>query len=121
MGISRRIPAIPKGFQVGETWVAFAHRKAHWGGNNEPARAHRRLDVRLREGSHDLVESLARRAGPQALAALAPGRRVVCDVARRPVWQGVAMTGFDLMLLASVALGGTAMLIVVILIGRLWR
>ena len=27
MGVSRRIKAIPKGYQVGETWVAFAHRK----------------------------------------------------------------------------------------------
>lgn len=28
MGISRRISAVPKGFKVGETWVALAHRKA---------------------------------------------------------------------------------------------
>lgn len=28
MGISRRIPAVPKGFEVGKTWVALAHRKA---------------------------------------------------------------------------------------------
>jgi hypothetical protein len=27
-GISRRIPAVPKGFVVGETWVLVAHRKA---------------------------------------------------------------------------------------------
>ncbi len=28
MGISRRITMVPKGFKVGETWVALAHRKA---------------------------------------------------------------------------------------------
>lgn len=28
MGISRRIPAVPRGFVVGESWVALAHRKA---------------------------------------------------------------------------------------------
>lgn len=28
MGISRLIPAIPRGFVLGETWVALAHRKA---------------------------------------------------------------------------------------------
>jgi hypothetical protein len=28
MGISRRIQAVPRGFVVGETWVALAHRKA---------------------------------------------------------------------------------------------
>jgi hypothetical protein len=28
MGISRRISAIPHDFKLGETWVAFAHRKA---------------------------------------------------------------------------------------------
>lgn len=28
MGISRRIPAVPNGFVLGETWVFFAHRKA---------------------------------------------------------------------------------------------
>jgi hypothetical protein len=27
MGISRRIPAVPKGFKLGETWVLLAHRK----------------------------------------------------------------------------------------------
>jgi len=27
MGMSRRIPAVPKGFEMGETWVMFAHRK----------------------------------------------------------------------------------------------
>ena len=27
MGISRRIPALPKGFKLGETWVFLAHRK----------------------------------------------------------------------------------------------
>jgi hypothetical protein len=27
VGISRRIKAIPKGFRVGETWIALAHRK----------------------------------------------------------------------------------------------
>lgn len=27
-GISRRIPAVPKGFKIGETWVLVAHRKA---------------------------------------------------------------------------------------------
>jgi hypothetical protein len=30
------------------------------------------------------------------------------------------MTGFDLMLLAGVAIGATGMLVVVVLIGRLW-
>lgn len=28
MGISRRISAVPRGFKLGETWVALAHRKA---------------------------------------------------------------------------------------------
>jgi hypothetical protein len=28
LGVSRRISRIPNGFKVGETWVAFAHRKA---------------------------------------------------------------------------------------------
>lgn len=28
MGISRRVPAIPRGFKVGETWVFVAHREA---------------------------------------------------------------------------------------------
>jgi hypothetical protein len=28
MGISRRITMVPKGFKMGETWVALAHRKA---------------------------------------------------------------------------------------------
>lgn len=28
MGISRRITTVPKGFKMGETWVALAHRKA---------------------------------------------------------------------------------------------
>jgi hypothetical protein len=28
MGISRRIAMIPRGFKLGETWVALAHRKA---------------------------------------------------------------------------------------------
>lgn len=28
MGISRRISMVPRGFRVGETWVALAHRKA---------------------------------------------------------------------------------------------
>lgn len=28
MGISRRIPAVPREFKLGETWVALAHRKA---------------------------------------------------------------------------------------------
>lgn len=28
MGISRRIPHVPKGFTIGEHWVALAHRKA---------------------------------------------------------------------------------------------
>jgi hypothetical protein len=28
MGISRRITMVPRGFKVGETWVALAHRKA---------------------------------------------------------------------------------------------
>lgn len=27
MGISRRIPNVPKDFEVGQTWVLFAHRK----------------------------------------------------------------------------------------------
>jgi hypothetical protein len=27
-GVSRRIPAVPKGFKVGETWVLVAHREA---------------------------------------------------------------------------------------------
>jgi hypothetical protein len=31
MGISRRIQAIPKGFQIGQTWVLFAHRKVRFG------------------------------------------------------------------------------------------
>ena len=26
MGVSRRIPAVPKGFEVGKTWVLLAHR-----------------------------------------------------------------------------------------------
>jgi hypothetical protein len=30
LGISRRIPAIPKGFRVGETWVLFAHGKVQF-------------------------------------------------------------------------------------------
>jgi hypothetical protein len=29
MGISRRISMVPRGFRVGETWVALAHRKAY--------------------------------------------------------------------------------------------
>lgn len=28
MGISRRIAMVPRGFKIGETWVALAHRKA---------------------------------------------------------------------------------------------
>jgi len=28
MGISRRISMIPKGFKLGETWIALAHRRA---------------------------------------------------------------------------------------------
>lgn len=28
MGVSRRLPGIPKGFKIGETWVFAAHRKA---------------------------------------------------------------------------------------------
>lgn len=28
MGISRRLPTLPKGFKLGETWVFLAHRKA---------------------------------------------------------------------------------------------
>jgi hypothetical protein len=28
LGVSRRIPAVPVGFKVGETWVMLAHRKA---------------------------------------------------------------------------------------------
>ncbi len=28
MGISRRITMVPRGFKIGETWVALAHRKA---------------------------------------------------------------------------------------------
>jgi hypothetical protein len=30
MGISRRIPALPKDFKLGETWVFLAHQKACW-------------------------------------------------------------------------------------------
>lgn len=30
MGISRRISAVPKGFEAGRTWVLLAHRKALW-------------------------------------------------------------------------------------------
>ena len=30
MGISRRITMVPRGFKLGETWVALAHRKAIW-------------------------------------------------------------------------------------------
>jgi hypothetical protein len=37
MGISRRIPAIPKGFQLGSTWVAFAHRRVKFGPDAELA------------------------------------------------------------------------------------
>jgi hypothetical protein len=37
MGISRRIKAIPKGYQVGETWIAFAHRKVKFGPDAEEA------------------------------------------------------------------------------------
>jgi hypothetical protein len=37
MGISRRIPAIPKGFQIGSTWVAFAHQRVKFGPDAEPA------------------------------------------------------------------------------------
>ena len=29
MGISRRISAIPRGFELGKTWIYFAHKKAH--------------------------------------------------------------------------------------------
>ena len=30
MGVSRRIPALPRGFEIGETWVFCAHREAEW-------------------------------------------------------------------------------------------
>lgn len=30
MGISRRIPAVPRDYEVGETWVFLAHREADW-------------------------------------------------------------------------------------------
>lgn len=30
MGISRRIPAIPQGFEIGKHWVWLAHRKTFW-------------------------------------------------------------------------------------------
>lgn len=33
MGVSRRIPAVPKDFEVGKTWVLMAHRKAIEVGN----------------------------------------------------------------------------------------
>jgi hypothetical protein len=28
MGVSRRVPGVPKGFEVGQTWVFVAHRQA---------------------------------------------------------------------------------------------
>ncbi|MDI6854017.1 MAG: hypothetical protein QME75_10510 [Deltaproteobacteria bacterium] len=34
LGISRRIPALPKGFSLGETWVFLAHRKAVYLGHS---------------------------------------------------------------------------------------
>lgn len=30
MGISRRIPAVPREFEIGKTWVFLAHREAEW-------------------------------------------------------------------------------------------
>jgi hypothetical protein len=30
LGVSRRVPAIPRGFEVGSTWVFLAHRRAIW-------------------------------------------------------------------------------------------
>jgi len=36
MGVSRRVAAIPRGFQVGKTWVLLGHRKALSGPDGEP-------------------------------------------------------------------------------------
>jgi hypothetical protein len=36
LGISRRIPAVPKGLHIGETWVCFAHRKVDFPRMAEP-------------------------------------------------------------------------------------
>jgi len=46
MGVSRRIKAVPKGFEVGKTWVALAHRHAIYVGTefkleNEVTKAER--------------------------------------------------------------------------------
>lgn len=37
LGISRRISAVPRGFKVGETWVALAHPAVELGGRMGPA------------------------------------------------------------------------------------
>lgn len=37
MGISKRIPAIPREFKVGETWVLLAHKKVKVNGEKAPA------------------------------------------------------------------------------------
>jgi len=33
MGISKRIARIPRGFQIGKTWIFLAHNKAVWSAN----------------------------------------------------------------------------------------
>lgn len=37
MGISRRIPNIPRGFELGKTWIALAHRKSISDDSVDPA------------------------------------------------------------------------------------
>lgn len=63
MGISRKIPALPRGFILGETWVYVAHRKAC---ETEPAE--------VESDAHGDPESVPSKYGPGIISAFLPER-----------------------------------------------